>query len=502
MKKLFLTAAMLAVLGSAASAFAGNIVLARFGGGTNTIYPSGPDNTGPWFTAYGTNNCDHLGYWTDQNDLLWTNTDDTFIAALTNAGHHVQAFWIHNNNISDTDLLRLNTNDLVILDFTVNSGAANMGNSANTGTLCNSTNTGRKWNTLVTAPLILTKANLGRQGSGRMGWFSSIGSNDWATASFSQVTPSDFDSANDKSTTASGKLTFVDTINPLFSGITYTNDGGGNRVMSNYFTVDISQNLSHPQLVNYFKPSIPYPGPVSAGGIVWDANGDLYNRGNTPATLKIVVGGVSQGPGGAGDTYTNDLSPGGRILATMEFNPMTDPAATPSSGDNPPQGTAPVPDPTWVVTGVAIAEWPVGSKVWRNCGDPTMGTATFCDTFGGYRMFMAVGTRDPQITTQDAATGGRGQGFFAGAWNVTVDGEKIFRRAVDRAILKGNLPSLSVAKPGGNVTVSWNTAVTTWKLQKSTDLTSWSDVPSGVVNNSYAVPSPLGSATFYRLAVK
>ncbi len=205
---------------------------------------------------------------------------------------------------------------------------------------------------------------------------------------------------------------------------------------------------------------------------------------------------------GTDQNYTNDLSPGGRVLATLEFNPFTDPTSDPSQGDNPAQGTAPVPEPTWVVTGVAIAERPEGSMAFRACGDYTTGTETFCDALGGYRMFIAAGARDPNITTQDTATGGKATGFFAGAFDLTADGEKIFRRAVDRAILKGHLPSLSVNNPSGNVTVSWNIAVTTWKLQKSTNLTTWTDVTSGVVNNSYAVPGPLSTSEFYRLAVK
>src|SRR5215831_9489713 len=99
-KQLLLLALFLGFLTTTFVTHAGNVVLARFGGGA--IYPNTPDNTGDWFNTYGTNNCDHLGYWTDQNNLAWTNTDDTFIVALTNAGHHVTSFWINNNNISDT----------------------------------------------------------------------------------------------------------------------------------------------------------------------------------------------------------------------------------------------------------------------------------------------------------------------------------------------------------------------------------------------------------------
>jgi hypothetical protein len=485
--KLFRAAAMIAGMAMAATAIAGNIVLVRMGGGL--IYP----NSSAWASLYGSNNCDNLGTWTEAGKIAFTNVDDTFVVALTNAGHSVSAFWLANNNVSDTDLRRLNTNDLVILDYSINSGPMNQNNGANTGTLCNSTNTGHKWNTLVTAPLVLTKANLARSGSSRMGWFSNMSSNDWSSAPlFSQPTPSDFDSANNLSTTASGKLTFVDESNPLFAGLTYTNDPGGNRVMSNYFTVDISQDLSHPQLVNYFLPSIPYPGP---GGLVWPySSGTLYRRGNSPATLKVVIGGADQG-------YVNDLSPGRRVLATIDFNPMKDPASDPSAGDNPPQGTAPVPDPDWVVTGVAIAEWPEGSKAYRGCTDPDTGEFTWCDTFGGYRMFIAAGTRDPNTGKQDPDTGGKASGFNAGGWNLTRDGEKVFMRAIDRAILKGKVPGLAAARKGAGTTVKWNPAVRTWKLQQSSNLTSWSDVSTGA-DNSLDVPGAANTAVFYRLAVK
>jgi hypothetical protein len=391
--------------------------------------------------------------------------DDTFVVALTNAGHHVTAYWLNDSNISDKDLDRINTNDLVIVSYSVNSGPMNMGNAANTSAPANSERTGRKWNTLVTAPLILTKANLARAGSGRLNWFTDMSSNDWFTAAVNaQPTPSDFDSANNLSTTASGKLTFVEPGNPLFAGIVYTNNGTA-RVMSNYFTVDISQDLSNPDLKNYFIPGIPFP---------------LYNRGNTLATLSVIQDGVDL-------NYANDLSPGGRILATMDFNPF-DP------GLDIPPGTAPTVYPNWVVTGIAIAEWPLGSKAWRHCADGTEDTDPFCDVLGGYRMFFAAGTRDPAGTV-------KADGFLACGYDLTADGERIFLRAVDRAILQGENPALLVSARGGDVVVSWNAAVRTWKLQSSPDLSAWSDVASGVANNTYAVPPGAPAAQFFRLVV-
>jgi len=58
-----------------------------------------------------------------------------------------------------------------------------------------------------------------------------------------------------------------------------------------------------------------------------------------------------------------------------------------------------------------------------------------------------------------------------------------------------------VSSTGANISVSWNPAVVTWKLQQSSDLNTWTDVTSGVVGNSYS-PSPLGAQAFYRLAVR
>ncbi len=508
MKTSRLVALLITSLAFASTTQAGNIVMLRMGGGA--VYPnSANDDTthsNSWFLAYGTNNCDFAGAWTEQNQMAFTNVDETFVVALTNAGHHVTGYWVNNSDVSDSDLARLNTNDVIIVDFTPNSGSFNLSGGGFTGTGCTSTNTGDKWNTLVTAPMIVTKDILAEPTRHRMNWFTGISSNDWATYPLMTSSGSrpngqvaDFDTGNNLSTTASGRLTFVDQNNPLFVGITYTNDGSGNRVMSNYFMLDISTNVLNPGLAgNYWLPSIARPIPVANGGIDWSyySPGDFYNRGCSIPPMKVVQSGVDQG-------YTNDLSPGGRILATMEFNPMTDPAATPTDGDNPPQGTAPVPDPNWVVTGYVIAEWPYpGSMAYRWCTNSS-GAYIFCDNLAGYRMYLAVGTRDPNTTnlTTDDGTGGRSVGFFAGGWNLTPDGEKIFLRAVDRAILKGNLPSLSVAHNGGSVTVSWNPGVVTWKLQKSSDLAAWTDVTSGVVNNSYT-PSPLGSAEYYRLAVK
>lgn len=501
-KRIVRLALSLAVLALALPALAGNIVLLRMGG--NPIYPNSANNditqSNSFFLAFGTNNCDGYGTWTEANQIAYTNVDDTFVVALTNAGHHVVTYWVNNSGVSDADLARLNASDVVFVDFTPNSGSFNLSAGGLSGAGCSGTNTGHKWNTLVTAPMILTKAVLAQPASSRMGWFTGISSNDWSTWPLgNRPHPNDYDTANNLSTTASGKLTFVDQSNPLFVGITTTNDGSGNRVMSNYYMLDISTNVLDPGLAgNYWLPSIPKPIPAANGGLVWPyAAGDLYNRGTSLAALRVVQNGTDNG-------WTNDLSPGGRILATMEFNPMIDPASDPLGGDNPPQGTAPVPDPTWVVTSYAIAEWPLGSKAFRNCGDPNSATADFCDTLGGYRMYLGVGTRDPNtgnLGGMPDGTGGRSVGFFAGGWNLTPDGEKIFLRAVDRAILQGNLPSLSVARNGSNVTVSWNPAVVTWKLQESTDLATWTDVTTGVVNNSYT-PSPLGGQEFFRLAVK
>jgi len=443
-----LTSLVLASIG-----YAGNILLIRQGGSLDpndlTIFPEG--------------NTTRHGVFTAQEQIGYTNVDDTFVVALTNAGHRVTTFWINNANISDADLLSINTNDACLISYSCNSGPFNMGSAANINAPEGSTNAGRKWNTLVTAPIILIKGNLARPGANRLGWFTGYSSNDWITAlPNTQPNPSDYDTANNLSTTASGKLTFVDQNNPLFAGITYTNNGS-DRVMSNYFSVDIAENLSNPELVNYFIPGIPFP---------------LNNRGNSLPIQKVVVDGLDQ-------NYTNDLSPGGKVLATMEFNPRN-----PGIDINGPTDVY----PNWIVTGVAIAEWPAGSRVWRNCGDGTEETDPFCDTLAGYRMFFSAGTRDPNGTV-------RADGYMAGGYNLTADGTKIFRRAVDRAILKGDNPALSAVPSGSSATISWNPAIKTWKLQSSSNLTTWTDVASGVVNNSYTVPAGGPGAQFFRLAV-
>ncbi len=432
----------------------GNILLIRQGGSLDpndlTIFPEG--------------NTERHGVFTAQEQIGYTNVDDTFVVALTNAGHRVTTFWINNANISDADLLSINTNDACLISYSCNSGPFNMTDgNANTTAPVNSTNTGHKWNTLITAPIILIKGNLARPGARRLGWFTGYSSNDWFTAPVNtQPNPSDFDTANNLSTTASGKLTFVEQNNPLFAGIAYTNNGP-DRVMSNYFSVDIAENLSNPELVNYFIPGIPFP---------------LNNRGNSCPIQKVVVDGVDQ-------NYTNDLSPGGKILATMEYNPR-------NPGIDQPGPTEVYTN--WIVTGVAIAEWPAGSLVFRNCGDGTTNVNPFCDTLAGYRMFFSAGTRDPNGTV-------RADGYMAGGYNLTADGTKIFRRAVDRAILKGSNPVLSVVPSGSSATISWNPAIKTWKLQSSSNLTVWADVTSGVVNNSYTVPVGAPGAQFFRLAV-
>jgi len=456
MQKLLLFLALVAgFLTWAPISEAGNIVLVRMGGSAfpndATIFP---DQT------------NRYGVWTEQKDIGFTNTDDSFVVALTNGGHHVTAFWLNDANIADEDLFRLNTNDCLLISYSCNSGPFNMGSANNTSAPGVSTNTGHKWNTLITAPIVLTKPNLARPGANRLCWFTGYSSNEWFTAPpNSQPNPNDFDTANNLSTTASGKMTFVDQQNPLFAGITYTNNGP-DRVMSNFFSVDISQNLTNPALQNYFIGSIPFP-----------AN----NRGNTLEMWKVLISGVDQG-------WTNDLSPGGKILATMEYNPF-DP------GVDIPAGQAPAVDPTYVVTGVAIAEWPAGSLVWRNCGDGTTNVNPFCDTLAGYRLFIAAGTRDPFGTV-------KADGFFAGGYDLTADGTKIFLRAIDRAILSGSNPSLSISLTGATATVSWSSAIKTWKLQSSNNLSSWADVTSGVVNNSYTVPGGSPSAQFFRLTVK
>jgi len=56
------------------------------------------------------------------------------------------------------------------------------------------------------------------------------------------------------------------------------------------------------------------------------------NRGNTFEIQKVVISGADQG-------YTNDLSPGGKVLATMEFNPFDPDIDIPA-------GQAPAVDPT------------------------------------------------------------------------------------------------------------------------------------------------------------
>jgi hypothetical protein len=243
-----------------------------------------------------------------------------------------------------------------------------LGTALNSGPF-NLNSRGPKWNTMITKPMIITKSTLIRRD--RMGYL---------------LDNKEYDCGADASVTASGKLTLVNGTHPIFEGIART-AVGGNLVMD--------------------QPGfrlVPSP---------------LNNRGVSVQYFQLSINGVDQG-------IVNPVEPGGRVLATIDFNPM-DP------GVNIPAGQAPAVDPTYVAKGYAIVEWPLGT--------PVRTTQVQGETNASYRLLFACGTRD---ASGSAAGSPNPQ---VGAMDLTADGQKLFLNAVNHAIKQG--PPRLISGPWG-----------------------------------------------------
>ncbi len=211
---------------------------------------------------------------------------------------------------------------------------------------------GPKWNTHITKPMIVTKSTLIRRD--RMGYL---------------LDNKEYDCAADASTTASGKLTLLEADHPIFKGISRS-------------TVEGAQVMDQHAIVRVSEPA--------------------NNRGASVQYFKLVQEGVDQG-------VANAVEPGGRILATIDFNPL-DP------GVNIPAGQAPAVSGAHRATGYAIVEWPAGTTVRT--------TQTTGETNASYRLLFACGTRDASGSVTAAPNP------QAGALDLSDDGKKMFLNAV------------------------------------------------------------------------
>lgn len=262
---------------------------------------------------------------------------------------------------------------------------------------------GPKWNTMVTKPMIVTKSTLIRRD--RMGYI---------------LDNKEFDCAADSSVTASGKLTLLEPQHPIFAGIATTTVAGA-QVMNNHAIVRVANPIN--------------------------------NRGVSVQYFKLLIDGVDQG-------IANGVEPGGRVLATIDFNPM-------NPGVNIPAGELPAPDGSYQATGYAIAEWPAGTTVRT--------TQVADETLAGYRLLFACGTRDASGSVTAAPHP------EAGALDLTEDGKKMFLNAVNHALKQGP-PSILASAWGewdykqylyggeGNLTLSKQTASSFTALVKVNDV--------------------------------
>ncbi len=214
---------------------------------------------------------------------------------------------------------------------------------------------GPKWNTLITKPMIYTKSTLVRKD--RTGFL---------------LDNKEFDCGADASTTASGKLTLTVPAHPIFQGISHTTSGA-DEIMNNHSFV-----------------RVPLP---------------LNNRGVSVQYFKLAIDGVDQG-------IANGVESGGRILATIGFNPL-DP------GVNIPAGQTPAVNGSYAATGYAIVEWSARSIVRT--------TQVADEQIAGYRLLFACGTRDAAGSVTAAPNP------QVGALDLTPDGQQMFLNAVKHA---------------------------------------------------------------------
>lgn len=217
---------------------------------------------------------------------------------------------------------------------------------------------GAKWNTMVTAPMIYTKSTLVRRD--RTGFL---------------LDNKEFDCAADASTTASGKWTLTEPNHPIFAGIPRSSVGGKD-VMDRFANVRVATPAN--------------------------------NRGTSIQYFRLRIDGVDQG-------IANEVEPGGRVLATIDFNPL-DP------GVNIPAGQAPAVNPSYVATGYAVVEWPAGTVV------RTTQVPDGSETLAGYRLLFACGTRDASGSVTSSPNP------QAGALDLSADGQKMFLNAVQHAL--------------------------------------------------------------------
>ena len=211
---------------------------------------------------------------------------------------------------------------------------------------------GAKWNNLITQPLIVTKSTLIRRD--RMGYL---------------LDNKEYDCAANESPEATGKLTFLEPAHPIFKGIS-TTLVEGQPVMDNHSII----RVGFPE----------------------------NNRGVSVQYYKLLIDGVEQ-------TLANTVEPGGKVLASIDFNPL-DPGA------NIPAGQAPTPFASHRATGYAIVEWPAGTVVRT--------TQTAGETNASYRLLFACGTRDASGSNASAPNP------QVGAMDLSPDGQRMFLNAV------------------------------------------------------------------------
>ena len=270
---------------------------------------------------------------------------------------------------------------------------------------------GAKWNTMIAAPMIYTKSTLVRRD--RTGFL---------------LDNKEFDCAADASTTASGRWTLLEPAHPIFAGVARSSVGG-KEVMDNFANIRLA---------------VP-------------AN----NRGTSIQYFRLSVGGVDQG-------ISNDVEGGGRVLATIDFNPM-DP------GVNIPAGQAPSVDGSHVATGYAVVEWPAGAVV------RTTQVTDGSEMLAGYRLLFACGTRDASGSVTASPNP------QAGALDLSADGQRMFLNAVNHAL------GQSVANPWSNASGDF-----TWDGPNWTRPATWANDGDALFREAGAGTVLVGSSTTVR----
>ena len=307
-------------------------------------------------------------------------TDQGFITLLQGAGHTVERFNPQGSGLSADDAAEMNTYDLIIVGAATNSGPFNI-NGRHYST--------RGWNKLITKPMIITKSTLIRRD--RAGWL---------TNNFEYDCGANMVPALPLVATATGKLTFAVPAHPIFTGI--ANTAG--------------------QMTNFSNIIVPDP---------------VNNRGSSMQFFNLSVDGAEQG-------ITNDMEPGGTLLASINFSPM-DP------GVNIPLGQAPAINPSYVANGYAIAEWASFTTV--------ASTQRPGELLAGYRMQFACGTRDANGTNTSAPNP------LVGALDLSPDGQTMFLNAVAYAAQQ---PTGASTEPNlwnnRNANGEWNDTFNNWRL--------------------------------------